>query len=100
VSEQISVLMALTARLFDPVPLDRMVAAEQAVRQAAADIPDEVSARFDSAAKMSDEDRATIVEIGRTALEGLRSEADPKSAPDQIAETTAKPQPDVVTDES
>jgi F-type H+-transporting ATPase subunit alpha len=100
VPEQISVLMALTARLFDPVPLDRMVAAEQAVRQAAADIPDEVSARFDSAAKMSDEDRATIVEIGRTALEGLRSEADPKSAPDQIAETTAKPQPDVVTDES
>jgi F-type H+/Na+-transporting ATPase subunit alpha len=77
VPEQIAVLLALTARLFDPVPLDRMVAAEQAVRQAAADIPDEVNERFDSGAKLSDADREVIVEIGRTALEDFLAEAAP-----------------------
>jgi F-type H+/Na+-transporting ATPase subunit alpha len=77
VPEQIAVLLALTARLFDPVPLDRMVAAEQAVRQAAADIPDEVNERFDSGARLSDADREVIVEIGRTALQDFLSEAAP-----------------------
>jgi F-type H+/Na+-transporting ATPase subunit alpha len=54
-----------------------MVAAEQAVRQAAADIPDEVNERFDSGARLSDADREVIVEIGRTALEDFLSEAAP-----------------------
>jgi F-type H+/Na+-transporting ATPase subunit alpha len=81
VPEQITVLLTLTAKLFDPVPLDRMEEAEQAVREAAADIPDEVSARFDSADKLSDEDRASIVEIGGAALEDFLAQATPGSAP-------------------
>jgi F-type H+-transporting ATPase subunit alpha len=100
VPEQIAVLLALTAKLFDPVPLDRMVGAEQAVREVAADIPDEVSARLESAAKLSDEDRASIVEIGRAALEDFLSEAAPKSAPEQKSESTAEPEPDVEPDEA
>jgi F-type H+/Na+-transporting ATPase subunit alpha len=46
---QIAVLLALTAELFDDVPLDRMTDAEQAVREAAAEIPAEVSERLDTA---------------------------------------------------
>jgi F-type H+-transporting ATPase subunit alpha len=45
-----------------------MIAAEQAVREAAADIPTEVCARFDSAKKLSEEDRAAIIQIASHAL--------------------------------
>ncbi len=65
---QISVLLALAEKLFDAVPLDQMIDAEAAVRKAAATIPDEVRARFETADKLSDEDRKTIIEIAREAL--------------------------------
>jgi F-type H+-transporting ATPase subunit alpha len=77
VPAQITVLLALTAGLFDGVPLDRMIDAEKAVREAAADIPDGVTARFDSADKLSDEDRATIIQIARQALAGFKSTPEP-----------------------
>jgi F-type H+-transporting ATPase subunit alpha len=60
--------LALTANLFDPVPLEQMTKAGQAVREAAATIPAEVSARFETAPKLSDEDKTTVVEIARKAL--------------------------------
>ena len=65
---QIAVLLALTAELFDRVPLDQMTDAERFLRVAAADIQAEVCARFDTAEKLSDEDRATITQIARNAL--------------------------------
>ena len=68
VPAQIAVLLALTAELFDPVPLDQMTDAEHAVHEAAANIPAEVCARFETADKLSDEDRKTIIEIARKAL--------------------------------
>ncbi|MDB5295293.1 MAG: synthase alpha subunit [Phycisphaerales bacterium] len=46
VSGQIAVLLALSAKLFDPVPLDRMPDAQRAVRDATAGLPAEVRARF------------------------------------------------------
>ncbi len=67
-SAQIVVLLALTAELFDNVPLDQMPNAEQAVREAAAEIPAEVGERLNFAKKLSDEDRKTIIEIAREAL--------------------------------
>lgn len=76
---QITVLLALTARLFDPVPLERMAAAELAVQAAAAQIPTEVRVRFASADTLSDEDRKTIVEIARQALGPFQPEAEPKA---------------------
>jgi len=66
--EQIAVLLALTAKLFDPVPLDRMTDAEHALREAAASIPPEVRTRFETAAGLSDEDRKTVIDIARDAL--------------------------------
>jgi len=68
VPAQIAVLLALTAELFDDVPLDQMRDAEQAVRKAAAEIPAEVRERLDTADKLSDEDREAIIEIARQAL--------------------------------
>jgi len=68
VPAQIAVLLALTAELFDPVPMDQMTDAEQAVREAAANIPAEVCGRFETAAKLSDEDRKTVIEIARQSL--------------------------------
>jgi len=68
VPAQIAVLLALTADLFDPVPLDEMIKAEQAVQLAAEKIPAEVCARFETAEKLSDEDREAIIEITRQAL--------------------------------
>lgn len=66
--EQIAVLLALTSGLFDQVPIDQMAGAENAVRQAAANIPTEVSARFYTAEKLSDEDRAVITQFAHDAL--------------------------------
>jgi F-type H+-transporting ATPase subunit alpha len=68
VPAQVAILLALTADLFDPVPMDQMTDAEQAVQEAAANIPAEVRARFETAKRLTDEDRQTIVEIAHQAL--------------------------------
>ncbi len=69
VPAQIAIVLALTANLFDPVPLDRMDDAEAAVRGAATtSIPVEVSQRLMSTARLGDDDRAMIVELARKAL--------------------------------
>jgi len=81
VSAQIAVLLALTANLFDPVPLDQMTAAQKAVREAATKIPADVVERFDTEAKLSDDDRKLIIEISRQALVPFQPE--PEAAPDQ-----------------
>ncbi|NDP49396.1 MAG: F0F1 ATP synthase subunit alpha, partial [Sulfuriferula multivorans] len=86
VPAQIAVLLALTAGLFDGVPLDRMNDAEHAVREAAMTIPDEVVARFDTADKLSDKDRKKIIEITRQALAAFTPGPDAKSAPEQKPE--------------
>jgi F-type H+-transporting ATPase subunit alpha len=78
VPAQITVLLALTANLFDPVPLDRMTEAGSAVREAAASIPAEVSARFETATKLNDEDKKAIIEIARQALAPFQPKPDPK----------------------
>jgi F-type H+-transporting ATPase subunit alpha len=86
VPAQIAILLALTAELFDSVPIDQMINAEHAVHGAAASIPAEVCARFKTAEKLSDEDRKTIIEIARKSLEpfqlkpAAQTEVKPKSA--------------------
>jgi F-type H+-transporting ATPase subunit alpha len=92
VPSQIAVLLALTAELFDDVPLDRMTDAEKAVREAAAGITAEVSRRLDTADKLGDEDRETIIEIARQALEAFSVEPDSKSEPVQYTEEPPKPE--------
>ena len=91
VPAQIAVLLAVTAGLFDRVPLDRVTVAERAIRGAAADIPAEVRERLDTAEQFSDEDREAIIEISRKALEEFSPEPDSKSEPKQAAENQAAP---------
>jgi F-type H+-transporting ATPase subunit alpha len=68
VPAQITVLLALIEKLFDTVPLEKMKDAEHAAQEAAAKIPAEVSARFDTTDKLSDEDRKAVIDIARQAL--------------------------------
>ncbi len=68
VPAQIAVLLALTAGFFDPVPLDRMKDAQKAVHEAASNIPTEIRERFETADKLSDEDRKAILEVASQAL--------------------------------
>ena len=94
VPAQIAVLLALTAELFDRVPLDQMTDAEHAVQKAAANIPAEVCARFESADKLSDEDRKTIVEIARQALAPFQPKPEakaPAKPDDKTGTESAKP---------
>jgi F-type H+-transporting ATPase subunit alpha len=89
VPAQIAVLLALAAGLFDSVPLEKMKVAEQALLEAATDIPADVRGRLDTADKLSDEDRKAIVEIARKALEGFSPK--PDSTPEQEQESGDQP---------
>jgi len=86
---QIAILLALTAELFDRVPLDQMTDAEKTVRKAAADIPAEVRERLDTAEKLSDEDRETIIQIARKSLARFQPKPEPESKPE--VQTEVKP---------
>ena len=68
VAEQITVLLALTQGLFDNIPLEQMTAADDAVQKAVRGIPPEVSAKFDTAAKLSDADTKVVVDIAKASL--------------------------------
>jgi F-type H+-transporting ATPase subunit alpha len=81
VPAQIAILLALTAKLFDRVALDRMTEAGVAVRKAATTIPADICSRFESAEKLSDDDRAAVVAIARKALEPFRPEPKPAGEP-------------------
>ncbi len=92
VAAQIALLLALTAKLFDGVPLDRMLDAEQAVQGAAAGIPAEACVRLDTADKLSDEDRDTFIEIARKALEAFSPKPESKSKQEQGTQDQPKPE--------
>jgi F-type H+-transporting ATPase subunit alpha len=76
VPAQIAILLALTAELFDLVPLDRMKDAEHAVHEAAAKLPAEICARFETSEKLSDEDRKAIIQLARQALAPFQPKPD------------------------
>jgi len=79
VPEQIALLLALTAKLFDEVPLDRMADAEQAVREAVADISAEMCARIEAADNLSGGDRESVMRIARNALAIFLPAPEPES---------------------
>jgi F-type H+-transporting ATPase subunit alpha len=78
VAAQIAVLLALTAELFDGVALEQTPDAERAVQKAAAKLSAQVCGRFESADKLSDEDRHSIIEIARQSLSPFQSTPDAK----------------------
>lgn len=75
VPAQITILLALSARLLDSVPEDRIPEAERALSEAAETIPADVRARFDTAEALSDDDHATLVDLARRALTRFQPDA-------------------------
>ena len=70
-----------------------MTDADRAVRDAAAQIPAEVCARFETADKLSDEDRKTTIEIARKALACFQPKLEAKpDEPDQKTEKKTEPE--------
>jgi F-type H+-transporting ATPase subunit alpha len=96
VPAQIAVLLALTADLFDRVPLDQMTDAEHALRAAATDIPPEVCQRLQTADKLSDADRETIIQLGRKTLAGFQPKSEAKAEPKP--EAKAEPNPEATVE--
>jgi len=88
--EQIAVLLALTAGLFDRVPLEKVADAEGALRSAAADIPADVAGRFASADKLSDPDRKAILEVATRALAPFQPAPEPNPASNPAGNRDAK----------
>jgi F-type H+-transporting ATPase subunit alpha len=92
---QITILLALSAKLFDTVKLDQMPGAAEAVQKAAEEIPAEVSARFETADKLSDQDRKTVIDIATKALAPFQPEPVPPPKPEVKPEVkpAVKPEP-------
>ena len=65
---QIAVLLALTGRLFDDVPLERMREAELTLRKATDEFPSDLVMRITSADELRDSDRESILQIAREVL--------------------------------
>jgi len=97
VPAQITLLLALTAGLFDPVSLDKMAEAEHAVLDAAEKVPAEVGARIETADKLSDDDRKAIVEIARAALTPFQPKPAGKPEEEAEAKQPEKAKPDAPT---
>ncbi len=76
VPEQIAVLLALTSALFDAVSIDQMKDAEHAVHEAAVNLPENLRERLESAEKLGDADRKTIIRISRQALQAFLPESE------------------------
>ncbi|MCB9042004.1 MAG: alternate F1F0 ATPase, F1 subunit alpha [Lewinellaceae bacterium] len=68
VPEQICLLLALTTGLFDPVSLEKMKAAEQAVRKTAQSLPDEILQEVFSSNGLSKAGREAVLELCQKAL--------------------------------
>jgi F-type H+/Na+-transporting ATPase subunit alpha len=73
VLEQITVLLALTAGLFDAHPLELTSAIERALRAAAAQIPADAQQRCLQNAKLSGADHSTILQIATAALVAFKA---------------------------
>jgi F-type H+-transporting ATPase subunit alpha len=91
VPAQITVLLALTANLFDPVPLDRMAQAESAVHLAADGMDEAIRARLESPDKLGDEDRKSVLDVCRAAIAPFLPSKDPKPAPKSDPKPAQKP---------
>lgn len=87
---QIAVLLALSAQLFDAVPLAQMTDAEHALRSAAEKIPPGLVQRLRTADKLNDGDRDTIVDLARKALAPFQ--AGPAAKPPSVSPPIARPQ--------
>jgi F-type H+-transporting ATPase subunit alpha len=74
-TDQLAVLLALAAGLFDSIPLDKVSDAEHALRQATTSLAAEVVDRLTSASNLSDIDRKAVLDIATISLAPFHSVA-------------------------
>ena len=80
VMEQLAVLIALTNGLFDHIPLEAMIDAERALRNAVTEVPADVEERLMSADALSAADQKTLLGIFAAALASFQPEAESGNA--------------------
>jgi F-type H+-transporting ATPase subunit alpha len=81
VPAQIAILLALNAALFDPVPLDQMVAVQQAVQTVADTLSDDLVERLTQGDQLTQADRKQVTEAARQSIATfLAQAADPPDA--------------------
>jgi F-type H+-transporting ATPase subunit alpha len=92
VPAQMTILLALTAGLFDTVPVEKMIEAEKSVAAAAMNLPAAILARLDGSAPLNDADKQSMIEIARPLLVSFEvkpvSQLKPKAntdSPQQLA---------------
>ena len=76
VPAQMTILLALSNRLFAKVPIKHMPQAQHALQQAAANFPAPLAARLDGEHKLSDADRELIISMARETLAGFHAPDD------------------------
>ncbi|WP_317890496.1 alternate F1F0 ATPase, F1 subunit alpha [Granulicella aggregans] len=76
VAEQIVVLIALQAGLFDQVPLDKVPDGEVALQKALSTLPKDIATRLLSEDKLSDGDHKAIIDLATAALFSLQPKKD------------------------
>jgi F-type H+-transporting ATPase subunit alpha len=91
VPEQVTILLALSDGLMDQIPVERMAEAQSALCKAAMAMPAELQSRFETAKKLSDADRAAIVELARKALQSLPSKREPATPSEPPAPSPSSP---------
>ena len=79
--EQVLVLTALMAGLFDPMPEDRMPLAEERVRSSVAALPQAVRERFRSGEAMTDEEQQLVIDICRRSLADVPQRTSGQASP-------------------
>ncbi len=80
VPAQIALLLALTAGLFDTVPLPRMAEAQRVVQDAVAQLDAPLRGRLVGADKLSDADAKAVTDIARAALKPFLPKPDAEPA--------------------
>jgi F-type H+-transporting ATPase subunit alpha len=80
VPAQIAILLALTAGLFDTVPLARMADAQRAVQDATAQLDAPLLERLVGADKLSDTDHKSVTDSARAALQDFLPKPDTDAA--------------------
>jgi len=74
--EQVGVLLALTSRLFDDVPLDLIKKAERAVQKAMHELPGTIHEQLFSMERLSEEHREAILQTAREAIAPYRTSSE------------------------
>lgn len=91
VTAQLVIMIALREHLYDDVPLAQMMAAQQALREAAATLPHDVRDRCEGSKPLSDDDTAVLIALATSTLAAFLPAAEPTPAKTTATATSTTP---------